>query len=690
MATLLNGIWQGALLSVLVWLLLKLLPRLNAATRYTVWWIALVVVAVLPLRQPLVGFIPQHTRSTTMLAPDTEALPLPPVTVPNSRHPAFWVLDQVPAAPLSPDSRVTQNWFPICLAARPVSEVIAALWGFASAILLIRLAISYRSMQRLKTRAAPAAERLQQRLTVLAERAGVRRQARLLVSDEVCAPMALGLFDPAILIPRSLPQQVSELDFDHIALHELAHLRRFDDWINLLQKFLEALLPIQPALFWIGRQLTLERETACDDWVIASTGTPKPYVTSLTRIAELSLWARSGILASGAAGHPSQLYQRVQRLLDKRRNIAPRVSSLPLALAVTAVIGLAWVILSAPPMVALANPPSADPVAPIGAAVVLAAAAGADTSPTTQPSEPGTEMRSFSVQPGGRLVVDVDQGDIVVSSWDQNSVRVIVKQKGPNLSEFMEHHHIKMTQEGAEIRVQASADAMPSGFSSPVEILYQIMVPAKFDAQLRDGAGNVQMSDLHGTLDAKSGAGNVGAQQCTGRLNANSGAGNIELGDIDAKAECDARAGNIIATACHGTLQLKSGAGNIEIRKTDAAVEAHADYGNIKATDCAGAVQFFDGDGNIDIHRFAGPSVIAKTATGNVSAELLHAPTADSSLMSAIGNIQLKLDPAAVVNLLATSMMGNVDSEFPTGANQNSGPTLRAITRMGNVQITKR
>jgi DUF4097 and DUF4098 domain-containing protein YvlB len=286
--------------------------------------------------------------------------------------------------------------------------------------------------------------------------------------------------------------------------------------------------------------------------------------------------------------------------------------------------------------------------------------------------------------------VDVDQGDIVVSSWDQNSVRVIITQKGPNLAEFLQHHHIKMTQEGSEIHVQAAGDSAPFAFSSPVQIQYRIMVPAKFDAHLRDGAGNVQMLDLHGALDAKTGAGNVAAQKCTGRLKANSGAGNIDLGEIDARAECDTGAGNILATACHGTLQLKSGAGNIEIKKTAASVEAHADYGNVKSTDCAGALQFFDGDGNIEIHRFAGPSIVAKTATGNVSAELLHAPTADSSLMSSIGNIQLQLDPAAVVNLLATSMMGNVDSDFPTGPNQNGGPTLRVVTRTGNVQITKR
>ena len=696
MTMLLNGIWQGALLSVLVWLLLKLLPRLNAATRYTVWWIALLVVAVLPLRQPLVGSNQQHA-GPIAVDPIAQSLPLSPFVLAKPGHPEPSASGAAPAAPTSWADGPTmspnlgwQTWFPIRLSSRPVCEVIAVLWALASALLLIRLAISYRSMQRLKTRATPAAQRLQERLGVLSARAGVRRKARLLVSDVVSAPMALGLFDPVILIPRSLPQQMSELDFDHVALHELAHLRRYDDWINLLQKLFEALLPIQPALFWIGHQLSLERETACDDWVIAATGTAKPYATSLTRIAELTLWARCGILASGAAGHPSQLFVRVQRLLDKRRNFATRVSMFPLALAMTAVICLAWMVLSTPQMIALADPPSAVPFTPT--ATPLLAATLPDLPPSTQPSGPETEIRTFPLKPGeagDRLVVDVDRGDIVVTSWDQNSVRVIVKQEGPNLPEFMEHHHIKMTQQGPEIRVQAAGDSTPFGNSSSVQIQYQIMVPGKFDAQLKSGAGNVQMLKLNGTLEAKTGAGNVDVQECTGRLKATSGAGNIDLREIDARADCDTGAGNVVVIACHGNLQLKSGAGNIDIKKSDASVEARAAYGNIDTADCSGRVQFADGEGNIDIHRFTGPSIIAKTATGNVFAELIRAPKEDSSLMSSIGNVQVKLDAAAVVNLLALSAMGNVTSDFPTGPNKNSGPTLHVVTRIGNVQITK-
>jgi len=696
MTILLNGILQGALLTAAVWLLLKFLPRLNAATRYTVWWIALLFVAVLPLRQPLIGGIPQHARSAAVLVAKPEALPSPPVGAGYPLHPAFPAIEPAPAAPLSRGDGVTispriasDTLFPIRLASRPVSQVMIVLWALASAVLLNRLVISYRSMQRLKTRATPAPQRLQERLNVLRAKAGVGRNARLLVCDDVSAPMALGLFDPVILIPRSLPQQMSELDFDHVALHELAHLRRYDDWINLLQKLLEALLPIQPALFWIDRQLSLERETACDDWVIAATGTAKPYATSLTRIAELTLWARCGILASGAAGHRSQLFRRVQRLLDKRRNVAPRVSTLPLVLAMTAVIALAWMVLSTPQIVALANTPAgaATPAAAADAAPSSPgpASLAGDVQPATQPDDPGTQIRSFPVQPGDKLVMDVDQGNIHVSTWDQNSVRVLVTEKHSDLAEFLEHHPITMTQQGHEVHIRETGD----GSASAAQIEYQITVPVKFDAQLKDAAGNAYVVNLHGAVEARIAAGNIDAQQCMGRVEATSAAGNIDLREVDGEAKCDCAAGNIVAIACHGTLHLKAAAGNVDINKTDAFVDASAAHGNINAMDCTGALQVFGGDGNIDIHRFTGPSLNAKTATGNVSAEFLHAPQADSSLMSVNGNVQVKLVPGAVVNLLALTIMGNVNSEFPLGANQGGGPSLRMVTHSGNVLITK-
>jgi hypothetical protein len=114
----------------------------------------------------------------------------------------------------------------------------------------------------------------------------------LLVSSHIASPMSLGFLTPAILIPQALLDTLSDSELEHVVLHELGHLRRRDDWTNFAQKLIEAILPIQPAVYWIGHRMSIEREMACDDWVVATTGTAKPYAASLTKVAELSMGAR--------------------------------------------------------------------------------------------------------------------------------------------------------------------------------------------------------------------------------------------------------------------------------------------------------------------------------------------------------------------------------------------------------------
>ena len=182
-------------------------------------------------------------------------------------------------------------------------------------------------------------------------------------------------------------------------LHELAHLRRYDDWTNLAQKLIEALLPIQPAVFWLGGRMSLEREMACDDWVIASTGTARPYAASLTKVAELSSWEHAGILAAGAAGKRSQLFQRVHHMLDRTRNAAPRLSLGPVGVALIAVIVLICGAARAPQMIVFAQSQAEErsenvPPSPQTAIAPLSALAPMAPATPSSPLTPSTPLTS--------------------------------------------------------------------------------------------------------------------------------------------------------------------------------------------------------------------------------------------------------------------------------------------------------
>ena len=223
-----------------------------------------------------------------------------------------------------------------------VLAAIEILWAMLSLVMLVRLAGGYRELRRLKSGATPAPERWELRLRRLCAINGVRRQTRLLISRQIAGPVSLGFLDPAILIPWAFLDTLSDSELDHIVMHELAHLQRRDDWTNLAQRLFEAVLPIQPAVYWLSHRMSLEREMACDDWVIAATGTAKPYAASLTKVAELSQFGPAGILAAGAAGNRSQLLRRVHHMLDRTRNAAPKLVLGPLVAAVAAVAGLIY------------------------------------------------------------------------------------------------------------------------------------------------------------------------------------------------------------------------------------------------------------------------------------------------------------------------------------------------------------
>jgi beta-lactamase regulating signal transducer with metallopeptidase domain len=402
MTTLLNGIWEGTFLTVAMWLFLKLLPPQNPTTRFTVLWVTLLAVLALPLETlvgPLVSgvFVASASTDTPAIAATDTAqsatiapvrmqdsgmqdsgmqepksdlltkaasLESQPVSTPKSKSPSF--SEQAAAGIQLRNNTVGSASALMAAVEHPLIRIrsgrilgaIEILWSFVSLVMLTRLGLGYGKLRRLKADAKPVPAEWQLRLRTLSQVNGVRRQTQLLVSSEIASPMSLGFFNPAILVPQPLLDTLLDSELEHVVLHELAHLRRRDDWTNLAQKLIEAMLPLQPAVYWIGRRMSIEREMACDDWVIAATGTVEPYAASLTKVAELSQWTHPGILAAGATGNRSQLFSRVHHMLDRTRNAAPKLALRPLGMAIAAVGILIYAGARTPQMIAFAQSPT--------------------------------------------------------------------------------------------------------------------------------------------------------------------------------------------------------------------------------------------------------------------------------------------------------------------------------------------
>ena len=271
-STALNSLWLSLLLAVLAWGVVRLLPAANAATRYAIWFTAL----VLAVATPAMLWIPKT------------AAPAPAAILPAA--PAHWAVP------------VTAQW--------PVYAALA--WLAGTLLLAARIACSISHIRGLKRRA----------LLI-----GRRGNVRVLVSADARVPMAAGFLHRAIVFPQSLHDQLTAAEFEQVLCHEMAHLRRGDDWTQLAQAVVEALFFFNPAIHWIGRRLKIEREMACDDWVVSATGEARPYAACLTRLHELARRAPAPQLAPGAIGRKKwQISARIEALLQPGHNSTARFS----------------------------------------------------------------------------------------------------------------------------------------------------------------------------------------------------------------------------------------------------------------------------------------------------------------------------------------------------------------------------
>jgi len=130
----------------------------------------------------------------------------------------------------------------------------------------------------------PAPTSLADRMSALADRLSVSVPVRLLVSSLTQVPIAIGWCRPIVLLPLACISGMSTGQLDAILAHELAHIRRYDYVVNLLQTVVETLLFFHPAVWWISRRIRAEREHCCDDMAVAVCGSRVEYAEALASL----------------------------------------------------------------------------------------------------------------------------------------------------------------------------------------------------------------------------------------------------------------------------------------------------------------------------------------------------------------------------------------------------------------------
>ena len=209
---------------------------------------------------------------------------------------------------------------------------IVSVWLFGVLALSIRLAGGFVQTRRLRRKGTrQIADWRQEALKRLARRLRVSKPVAILESSLVQAPMAIGWLRPVILFPASALTGLTPDQLEAILAHELAHIRRYDYLVNLLQTVIETLLFYHPAVWWVSRQIRIERENCCDDMAVAVCGDALVYARALTKIERL----RKARLELAVTANGGLLMNRISRLVG-----APLAHSNRAAGLVTSVIAI--------------------------------------------------------------------------------------------------------------------------------------------------------------------------------------------------------------------------------------------------------------------------------------------------------------------------------------------------------------
>jgi beta-lactamase regulating signal transducer with metallopeptidase domain/HEAT repeat protein len=310
---LVHSLWQCALAAAALAALLAVLPARAARIRYALAAATLALTLALPMGTLLrlhraspettgdgavvAGFAPTPASQTPAAAPE-----LNPFSPQAARR-------YGPAAPAIMVLRLAPR---IRARLEPLLPWIVVLWLTGVVTLSLRLASGWLAARRLRALGTrPAPEACIAALHRLAARLRVSRPVRLLQSTLVQVPAVLGWVRPVILLPASALTGLTPLQLEALLAHELAHVRRYDYLVNLIQSVVETLLFYHPAVWWISARVRDEREHCCDDLAVAVCGDAHFYASALLGMERLRVTTLP--LALSAAG--GSLMGRVRRLV---------------------------------------------------------------------------------------------------------------------------------------------------------------------------------------------------------------------------------------------------------------------------------------------------------------------------------------------------------------------------------------
>jgi TonB family protein len=324
--SLLQFLWQGAIVAMLTALALTLFREASARARYGIACIGLGVMWIAAVTT-LAGYAREHRPPDSVVSPAVDA---------GVR--AAQDATSIPAG--TADS--TRAWSRERIEAQLPRIVIV--WAAGVFVLTLHLLISWLLVERLRRSALHSVpDGWLTRIRAIGSSLGVTRAVRVMQSSILDVPTVIGWLRPTILLPASLVGGISPFQLEAVLAHELAHIRRHDYLVNVLQGVTETLLFYHPGVWWVSRQIRREREYCCDDLAAEVCGDRVAYARALTSLEE----RRAGYHVLAVAATGGDLLGRVRRLLG----VPIRTSRPSVWVALSASLSIATLVLAKPPSI---------------------------------------------------------------------------------------------------------------------------------------------------------------------------------------------------------------------------------------------------------------------------------------------------------------------------------------------------
>lgn len=308
--TLLDSLWQGGIISILLYLILYLFRNKSANIKTLVSVAALVLFAAAAV----------FTYITISSSPNTENSYSAGY---NSIHSQMITLTNI--------SDNTQKNIGTLLSSfyydakeyfNNYVDYIFTLWLLGLSFFVIRFMGGILLMTRTRKNASLIEEsRWNEYIDKLCRKINLKKKVELGESGSINVPIAMGFFKPVILFPFEILSGLPREQVEAIIAHEIAHIKRYDIFINLFQSAAEIIFFFNPFVWWISGRIRLEREYCCDDIAISQCGDKLIYAKALANLESL-VDSNMPLFAVPLFKNHNQLLRRINRMLqhDKNRN----------------------------------------------------------------------------------------------------------------------------------------------------------------------------------------------------------------------------------------------------------------------------------------------------------------------------------------------------------------------------------